>query len=1462
MLLFIILVLIFSIPSVQTYLGKYATNYLNEEFNTDFNIGKIGLQFNGDVEIKDILIKDYKDNTLISIIELNTSILNFRNLYNSKLAFGDVDIEGLIFNIKTYKEETETNLDVFVARFDEDNPDNKKSNFLLSSSDVTIENGTFRLIDENNENPTILEFKNINTNTTDLLIKGSDVSTRINALSFTDSRGLKMKKLVSNFIYTPSHIYLEDLEIETKESSLEGEVKFLYKREDLKDFTDKVNVKATFNNTDIALNELNTFYDEFGVNQRAKFSANISGTLNDLFVKNLKLNTSTKSAIYGDIKFKNLFNSAENNFSMEGDFTNLSSNYRDLKALLPNVLGETIPSSFDKLGDFTIVGTSHITPTTILANIEINTDLGFIDSDLKMTDINNIDKASYTGNIIFDEFDIGKFLNDPTLKTTSLNLDVDGSGFTKKNINTEMVGDIFSITYNNYTYQNIEVSGVLKDRIFNGQIISNDKNLKFKFNGLANFSQDINTFDFIANVEHANLRAMNFVTNDELSIFKGKVDMRMSGTTINDAVGDINFTETYYLNEHDKYHFKDFKITSSITDKEHHVTVNSPDIIEGELKGEFLFEDIGKLFLNAVGSIYTNYSPYKVREDQYIDFNFNIYNKIVEVFVPDIKLGSNTYMRGRVESNQGAFKFTFKSPEIRLFDYFAEKIELQLDNKNPLFNTYVEVDSVNTGYYNLSKFKLINKTLNDTLFVRSEFNGGKNNLDVYNLNFYHTINEEEKSVVGIKRSDVTFKGNTWIINSRRNNLHKVEFDKTLQNFDINQIVMSHKQEQIQLSATLRDSTYKNIKLDFKDVHLENVIPDVESLSLQGNVNGELDVFQAEGKYLPNASVTIDSFIVNELNLGDFNADIIGNETLTNYNVDVKIKDDISESFRAIGNINAEGEHAVLDVDLNFDKFNLQPLNPFLDDVLSDIRGLVTGEANVSGRLNQPRIDGMLTMNNSGLRVNELNTDFNFEDNSIVQLENQSFIFNNLSIEDTAHNTKGVLSGSISHDNFATWTLNLEVASDNLLVLNTKEEEESLYYGTAFINGSATIIGPTDQLVIDVIAETNPGTVFVIPLNDTESFGDNSYIHFLTPEEKIAKLKGEDIVIKDVSGLELDFDLEITQDAEIEIVIDKNSGSTIRGRGEGGLLIDINTNGKFNMYGDFVVFEGVYNFLYGGFVQKKFNVLEGNLAWDGDPLKARIDIKAEYKTRANPSPLLDNPINRSIPVNLETTLTGQLEKPEINFDFVFPNVNSTVKSELNYRLDSKEDRDNQALYLLATGAFSNRFNINFTGTITERLNGIVNGLLTSSDNKVNVGLNYEAGENTPEYQTDDRLGVTLQTNISDRIMLNSKVGVPVGGVSETVIAGDVQVDFLLNKEGTLTAKVFNRENSIRNLGEEIGYTQGVGISYSVDFDTFKELLQKIFKGNVNTPKEKPEEDKTKNDDNMLPSYVGFKKSDSD
>ena len=404
LLIFIILVVLLSIPSVQTRLGKYATKKLNKEFGTNINIGKVGLQFNGDIEIKEIYIEDYKKDTLINIEELNTSILSFKNLYNGKLTFGDIDIEALTFNIKTYKGEENTNLDVFAARFDDDNPRKDKSDFLLSSSDVSIENSRFRLIDENKENPLKLDFYNLNINSIDFKIQGPQVSTKINSLAFIDSRGVEVKDMRTDFLYTREGMTFDSLQIKTEKSELNGYLKFEYEREDLQYFTDKVILDAGFNNSKISLSELNVFYDEFGKEQFADFNAKLSGTLNNLQVDNLRLNTSHRTKIYGDINFKNLFNAEDNNFVMNGNFSNLSSNYRDLKTLLPNVLGKSIPSSFNKLGNFTIKGRTAITPKSIKTNMSVSTGLGLINSKLQMNRIDDIDNALYKGNIIFTNF--------------------------------------------------------------------------------------------------------------------------------------------------------------------------------------------------------------------------------------------------------------------------------------------------------------------------------------------------------------------------------------------------------------------------------------------------------------------------------------------------------------------------------------------------------------------------------------------------------------------------------------------------------------------------------------------------------------------------------------------------------------------------------------------------------------------------------------------------------------------------------------------------------------------------------------------------------------------------------------------------------------------------------------------------------------------------------------------------
>ena len=317
-------------------------------------------------------------------------------------------------------------------------------------------------------------------------------------------------------------------------------------------------------------------------------------------------------------------------------------------------------------------------------------------------------------------------------------------------------------------------------------------------------------------------------------------------------------------------------------------------------------------------------------------------------------------------------------------------------------------------------------------------------------------------------------------------------------------------------------------------------------------------------------------------------------------------------------------------------------------------------------------------------------------------------------------------------------------------------------------------------------------------------------------------------------------LEINNSAEFEITIDQETGSYISGKGDGDLLMEIDSDGKFNIYGDFVASEGIYNFRNLALIDKKFELKKGGtIIWDGDPLAAQMNIQATYEVPggANPALLLDNPnFNKKIPTDVDIRLTGELTKPDSpDFEIFFPNTSSTVTSEINYKLNDPEVRQLQAISLLTQGIFINEVSVSIEGVtnnIYEKVSEVFSDILGGNQGPLEVGLNYLQGDKSEilDIKTEDRFGVTLSTKISDKILFNGKIGVPIGGIEETLIIGDVQIDFILNEDGTLRAKVFNRENEFRYIGDELGYTQGIGLSYQVDFQTFRSLLSKIIANN--------------------------------
>ena len=481
------------------------------------------------------------------------------------------------------------------------------------------------------------------------------------------------------------------------------------------------------------------------------------------------------------------------------------------------------------------------------------------------------------------------------------------------------------------------------------------------------------------------------------------------------------------------------------------------------------------------------------------------------------------------------------------------------------------------------------------------------------------------------------------------------------------------------------------------------------------------------------------------------------------------------------------------------------------------------------------MDGELVLENAGLQFPYLNTDYNFGGDASVGLNGQSFEFRNINLVDTKYQSTGFLEGVITHQNFDLWSLNIDILTPNLLILDTKNSDEALYYGTGFIQGNASITGLTNNITIDVNAKTMPNTNFVIPLKDIASIDTYRLIHFKS--EKTVEELQEKLAIDAIEGVSLNIDLEVTKDAKAQIVIDEINGSELSGRGLGDLRIEINTNGKFAMFGDYTIDNGIYNFKYGGLINKPFSILKGGtISWSGNPYEANLNVTAVYTTNANPAVLLENfNTNRKIPVDLITNISGSLFNSKQDFDIEIQNSNSTIASELNFVLNDNDvnSKMRQFLTLLAAGTFANPNggNINgselLTGTTSNAIGSILSDIISS--NKVRLDVGYSTGGvQSPQDDiiTDDQFDVSLTTQISKNVIVNGKVGVPVGAQTQSSVVGEVKVEVLLNEAGNFRSVIFNRQNEIQYSAQEEGYTQGIGLSYQVNFNSLSDLLKKI------------------------------------
>lgn len=1431
MLLLVFGVLItLSIPKVQSSLAQFITEKINQEYGVDISIQRLGLNWKGVLELREVLIMDHHQDTLIKAAKMGTNVLSLTDLEANRWAFGKLDLQDALLRIATYEDESIHSLDYFLQQFpssETKEPEDQVS-FVLLVGRLALEDTRIEIKDYNPGLERDLAFNEVFLNAKDFRLSGPDLGAKISAMGFESNFGLHVSKLSGDYYYDSTSMGIANMTLITPQlSDLRGDLSLSYPQ-GMSNFSDKVYLELDLTQgSKLATADINTWYDAFDHKGFIALNGAIHGTLNNLTWSQAQLQY-RQSFLRGEVSLKNMLNTSP--FNLDISEMRLSSGRDDLIDFMPQDLGPSLPASLRRLGKTSMIGALSLQGDVLTFDGTLGSALGRIKTNFELGNLDLAEYAFYNAALELEGFQVGRLIGNKSLGGVSGLVNIKGRGLSTDRLNTQISATFDAVQYLGYTYSNIELESDLVAPFQKWSWSVSDQYLQSSGFLKGEENKDQLRFDLEAQVGFADLHTLGLIQRDSIAEFSGAFKAKAYGPNYDQLSGSLVMDNTFYQTQERYFYFEDLAVQLDNGPEQKVLTIDAPEVVRGSLSGQFNWADVPNLFQNALGTTYINYSLEPVAANQSLSYDFEIYHKIVDLFLPELQLGSNTRIKGLVTDNTQDFALDFSAPELLLMGNYLGGVNLSIDNDHKLYRSAVSVDSIYTGSRYFNDLRLVNGALADTINTQFTLKGGKNKQDDYALDLFQTRDSIGNAVIGLHPSKLILGNQIWEFNKENKaQTHRLTIGKD-NALRLTPLVLSNNAERITFSGFRDAQTALSLVMDFDQVNIEHILPSIDHLQLDGMLNGRLQFKKIEENYFPSSNLLLSSFAINKVSMGDLSVGITGNKDLTEYLINSTLNKEGKNKFKAIGAIDLKKAKPYLDMNLSLRDFDLEALSPLGGTVLSDIRGRVDGRARVQGLYNAPSLTGDLTLKKTKLRIPYLNIDLAVEQNAKVAISNGAFNIAPTRLTDLKYNTQATLNGSITHENFSKWALDLDMNTDRFLALDTPAEESVLYYGTTFIGGGATIVGPADELVIDVTARTQEGTTFKIPISDVTTVGDDSFIRFISPEEKQARISGLTYVPDEIKGLTVNFDLDINDQAEVEILVDPVNNSKFKGRGTGLMFIEINTLGKFKMWGEFVVIEGNYDFKYGGIVDKTIDVVPGGrITWNGAADEAQLDLTAKYLVEdVNPSALLDNPsLNSTVDVEVLLNLSGQIMQPELDFQLDFPNVSSAVRDELNVKLNEREQRQLQAIYLAATGSFQGEGGQNIVGTLTERVNKLVADLLADSDSKFKILPTIGTRQVDLNAQLEYNVGVQISTQISERVLINGKVAVPVGGANDSAVAGDIQVQWLVNDDGSLRMNFFNRQADLQFIGEDQIFEQGAGASYTVDFETFQELVLKLF-----------------------------------
>jgi len=1493
---------VFRSPKAQLYLTQKVINYLHDRYGLSASLGGIDISISDGVVFERLLVLDTKGKELLNAKEIAINI-NTYNENTHSLIIDQIKVSGTKFSLYEIDTIGTLNLSRVISNFEAKDtviePETQSQPMEILLDKLVLNNCSFDYKSYVYDatitgfNPDNIGLRNINLQIKEIAIKDS-ILFHLTDLSLKERCGFNLEHIYGDVLISDKQIKITDLFLLTPNTEILGKYfKMSYTNwESFLDFNSKVKLEAgLYDSTYVNTKDIAYFATPLnGYERKIYIAGDISGKVNKLKAKNIKIKFGDITYLNANLELRSLTDLE--NFYIFADIKTLTTSKNDLELIEFAPYGYEnrlqLPDILNKLGRIEFAGNHSGNLKDFVTYGSFQTSLGQIITDLS-TSIDTIGNVYLKGKLQTREFDLGIMLDqDKTLGKITANIDLDGIITDSSKVTATISGNLSKLDINQYSCTNIELAAGISNNRFEGNVNINDPNLKVDFVGNIDLSEKLPVFNFTTDLYKANLGKLN-LTKDSLTKLSLYLDANFVGLNVDELKGNIICNQLVYQDKTGQLNTK--RIIFTINEKEEgYKSVNlKSDYAEAELKGKFKYNTLYKSINSLINKYLPAYRSANTEDEtdqswkgnNNFVFDISLINTLplTNFFLPELTINKKTKIFGRYNSAENILVTTIESPVIEYGKKRFENFVFGARSKGDIFEFTAKSDKTFLLNDTTSiTFDFTSRIKNDVMTSTLEWNRLKSLIKyegkiVTNTTFYKLPDKKTPLIeINIDKSKLIISDTTWYVAES-----SINIDTSSINF-INFSIYNNDQSLI-VDGVVSENEKDSLIVDIRNFNISNfnIITSESGIILDGVLNGYTKISNLYHKPNIFTNDSIQGLKINTESLGNLSVRSEWEQESQSAVTQVVARNGKIRILDIHGNYFPEGEK--LKFEANLDKLQLNLLNPIMKNVLGNIVGRASGKFNINGNISKPEFSGKLVLTKFAFDVIYLGTRYNFNDS--ITFKNNEIVLSNIKIYNTEINTivqksqlkrkrkqqaemdsllkdnlrnanTAILSGSIKHDYFSKFRFNISINANKFLFLDNESDENPYFYGMAYATGQINITGNPKRINFNINAKTEKYTKFCIPLTSTGEISEsNDYIKFSTKDTSETMSKEKYKV--DLSGIQLLFNLEVTPEAEVQLIFDEKVGDVIKARGSGNIKMKINTLGDFFMYGDYTISKGDYLFTLQNVINKKFEIQEGGvIRWNGDPMNANMDIKAIYKIKK--VPVYDLTLNQTdkeirIPVECAVNMKNSLMNPDVSFGIDVPNQGVIADDKYINQLNTlpSDEMNKQFLSLLIINRFMPLPGLSSTsqsqspGVVSsnayELLSNQLNYWLSQISKQFDIGVNYRPGD----LLNSNQLQLALSTQLfNDRVTvtLNSNVGVGgstnqsgAEGVSSTTsnnkqaITGDFDVDYKITKSGKLRIKYSARTNDNRMIYEDAQYVQGIGIFYKEDFDTFADLTRK-------------------------------------